>query len=56
MTAQKDDMTMFVRYRLDKAEEAYSAAELLCGAGQWNAYVMYKSHRTGCRFEIVKIS
>lgn len=39
MTAQKDDMTMFVRYRLDKAEEAYSAAELLCGAGQWNAAV-----------------
>lgn len=39
MTALDDDMTAFVRYRIDKAEEAYMAAKILYDSSQWNAAV-----------------
>ncbi len=39
MTALDDDMTAFVRYRLEKAEEAYTAAKILYDAAQWNAAI-----------------
>lgn len=39
MTALDDDMTAFVRYRLEKAEEAYTAAKILYYAAQWNAAI-----------------
>lgn len=39
MTAYDDDMTAFVRYRIEKAEEAYTAATILYSAGQWNATI-----------------
>lgn len=29
----------FITYRMAKAEEVYSAAELLCSAGQWNSAI-----------------
>lgn len=38
MTTQ-DDMTAFVRYRIEKAEEAFSAAGILYEARQWNAAI-----------------
>ena len=39
MTEHNDDMTAFVRYRLEKAEEAYTAATVLYDASQWNAAI-----------------
>lgn len=39
MTTIKDDMTAFVRYRIEKAEEAYVAAKILYDAAQWNAAI-----------------
>lgn len=39
MTTIDDDMTAFVRYRLEKAEEAYTAAKILYDAAQWNAAI-----------------
>lgn len=32
-------MTAFVRYRVEKAEEAYTAAKILYDAAQWNAAI-----------------
>lgn len=39
MNPLDEDMTAFVRYRLEKAEEAYNAAIILYEAQQWNAAV-----------------
>lgn len=39
MTALDDDLTAFVRYRIEKAEEAYVAAKILYDSSQWNAAV-----------------
>lgn len=39
MTTFDDDMTTFIRYRLEKAEEAYTAAKILYDAAQWNAAI-----------------
>ena len=39
MNPLDEDMTAFVRYRLEKAEEAYTAARILYDAQQWNAAV-----------------
>ena len=39
MSELDDDMTAFVRYRIDKAEEAYDAARILYDSAQWNAAV-----------------
>lgn len=39
MTTIDDDMTAFVRYRMEKAEEAYTAAKILYDAAQWNAAI-----------------
>jgi len=35
----EDDMTAFVRYRIEKAEEAFVAAKILYDSCQWNAAV-----------------
>ena len=32
-------MTAFVRYRLEKADEVYKAAEVLYAAEQWNSVI-----------------
>ena len=40
MNPLDEDMTAFVRYRLEKAEEAYTAARILYDAQQWNAAVL----------------
>lgn len=34
-----EDMTAYVRYRLDKAQEVYRAAEVLYEAAQWNSVI-----------------
>lgn len=34
-----EDMTAYVRYRLDKAQEVYQAAEILYRASQWNSVI-----------------
>lgn len=39
MKTTDDDMTAFVRYRIEKAEEAYTAAKILYDSQQWNAAV-----------------
>ena len=39
MTTIDDDMTAFVRYRMEKAEEAYTAAKILYDNAQWNAAI-----------------
>ena len=39
MNPLDEDMTAFVRYRIEKAEEAYNAAIILYKAQQWNAAV-----------------
>jgi len=39
MTVLDEDMTAFVRYRIEKAEEAYKAAYILYKNQQWNAAV-----------------
>ena len=49
MTVLDEDMTAFVRYRIEKAEEAYKAAYILYKNQQWNAaeigYTMLVSMR-----------
>ena len=39
MSDAGEDMTAFVRYRLEKVEEVYKAAEILYAAEQWNSAV-----------------
>lgn len=39
MNAQEEDLTAFVRYRMEKAEETYQAALVLYNACQWNSAV-----------------
>lgn len=39
MKEVEDDMTAFVRYRIEKAEEAFVAAKILYDSCQWNAAV-----------------
>lgn len=39
MNNLEEDMTAFVRYRVEKAEEAYTAAKILYDAAQWNAAI-----------------
>lgn len=34
-----EDMIAYVRYRLNKAQEVYRAAEILCDASQWNSVI-----------------
>lgn len=36
MNLEEDNKIAFVKYRLEKSEEAYSAAILLYNAHQWN--------------------
>ena len=38
-TIESNEMTAFVRYRLEKAEEVYEAAKVLYAANQWNSAV-----------------
>jgi vancomycin permeability regulator SanA len=33
-----ENMTAYVRYRLEKAQEVYQAAKVLYDASQWNYY------------------
>lgn len=39
MNDYEEDWTAFVRYRLEKAEETYQAAQILYEAAQWNSVV-----------------
>ena len=39
MNDYEEDWTAFVRYRLEKAEETYQAAQVLYEAKQWNSVV-----------------
>lgn len=39
MNIMEEDWTAFVRYRLEKAEETYQAAQVLYDATQWNSVV-----------------
>ena len=39
MNNYEEDWTAFVRYRLEKAEETYQAAQVLYEADQWNSVV-----------------
>lgn len=39
MNNYEEDWTAFVRYRLEKAEETYQAAQVLYEAAQWNSVV-----------------
>lgn len=34
-----EDMTAYIRYRLEKAQEVYCAAEVLYDASQWNSVI-----------------
>ena len=34
-----DDMTAYIRYRLEKADEVYYAAQILSDAKQWNSVI-----------------
>ena len=34
-----EDMTAYVRYRLEKAQEVYEAAKILYDASQWNSVI-----------------
>ena len=34
-----EDMTAYVRYRLEKAQEVYNAAQILYDASQWNSVI-----------------
>ena len=34
-----EDMTAYVRYRLEKAQEVYAAAKILYDASQWNSVI-----------------
>ena len=39
MKEESENMTAYIRYRLEKAQEVYEAACILCNAGQWNSAV-----------------
>ncbi|MBR6160613.1 MAG: HEPN domain-containing protein [Bacteroidales bacterium] len=39
MNDHEEDWTAFVRYRLEKTEETYIAAQILYEAAQWNSVV-----------------
>lgn len=39
MNDYEEDWTAFVRYRLEKSEETYQAAQVLYEAAQWNSVV-----------------
>ena len=39
MKEDMENMTAYIRYRLEKAQEVYQAACILCDAGQWNSAV-----------------
>lgn len=39
MKEEVENMTAYIRYRLEKAQEVYEAARILCEAGQWNSAV-----------------
>ena len=38
MNEAVENMTAYVRYRLEKAQEVYRAAQVLYDASQWNYY------------------
>ena len=39
MNTNEENMTTYIRYRLEKAAEVYEAARILYDAGQWNSTV-----------------
>ena len=39
MSANDENMTAYIRYRLAKAQETYEAASILFEAGQWNSVI-----------------
>ena len=39
MKEEVENMTAYIRYRLEKAQEVYQASCILCDAGQWNSAV-----------------
>lgn len=39
MNTNEENMTAYIRYRLEKAQEVYEAARVLCDAKQWNSVV-----------------
>ena len=39
MKEMEEDWTAFVRYRIEKADETYHAAQVLYEAAQWNSVV-----------------
>lgn len=39
MSTNEENMTAYIRYRLEKAQEVYEAARVLCNAKQWNSVV-----------------
>lgn len=39
MNEFEENMTAYVRYRLEKAEETYQAAVILYNASQWNSVI-----------------
>lgn len=39
MKEDTENMTAYIRYRLEKAQEVYGAAQVLCDANQWNSAV-----------------
>lgn len=39
MSTNEENMTAYIRYRLEKAQEVYEAARVLCDAKQWNSAV-----------------
>lgn len=39
MSTNEENMTAYIRYRLEKAQEVYEAARVLCDAKQWNSVV-----------------
>lgn len=39
MSANDENMTAYIRYRLAKAQETYEAASILFEAGQWNSLI-----------------
>lgn len=39
MKEDTENMTAYIRYRLEKAQEVYDAAQVLCDANQWNSAV-----------------
>lgn len=39
MNGMEENMTAYVRYRLEKAQEVYQAAKVLYDASQWNSVI-----------------